>query len=153
MEPISTTVIVSALAAGAAAAARDTAAAAVKDAYTGLKAVIQRKYAGVDVTLVEKKPDSVSKRDSIAEDLAEAGAEGDTELQELARVLVAALEREAPQVAPAIGVDLEKVKAAFLRVGLVESAGTGIKVRESEFDAGIDIGSVKAGNPGDRVNP
>ncbi|MEW5930364.1 MAG: hypothetical protein AB1941_23125 [Gemmatimonadota bacterium] len=153
MEPITTTAVVTALATGAAAAAKDTAATAVKDAYAGLKVLIQRKYSGVDVTPVEKKPDSEAKRQSVAEDLADAGAENDTELKELARALVAALERDAPEAAPAIGVDLKEVKAAFLRVGSVESAGTGIKVRDSEFSGGIHIGSVKAGNPGNLPNP
>jgi hypothetical protein len=145
MEPITTTAVVAALATGAAAAAKDTAATAIKDAYAGLKALIQRKYAGVDVTPVEKKPDSEAKRQSVAEDLAEAGAEGDTDLQKLAQALVAALERNAPQAAPAIGVDLEDVKAAFLRVGSVESEGTGVKIRGSEFSGGIDVQSVRAG--------
>jgi hypothetical protein len=145
MEPITTTAIVTALATGAAAAAKDTATAAVKDAYAALKALIQREYGTVDVTPIEKKPDSAPKRSSLAEDLAEAGAEDDAELKELARTLVAALERDAPQAAPALGVDLKDVKAAFLRVGSVESEGTGVKIRGSEFSGGIDVQSVRAG--------
>jgi hypothetical protein len=43
MEPI--TLIVGALSAGAAAAAQDTASQAIKDAYAGLKALIQRRFA------------------------------------------------------------------------------------------------------------
>jgi hypothetical protein len=43
MDP--TTLIIGALAAGAAAAAKDTASQAVKDAYAGLKALIQRRFA------------------------------------------------------------------------------------------------------------
>jgi hypothetical protein len=44
MDPV--TVIVTALASGAAAAAQETATAAIKDAYQGLRALIQRKFAG-----------------------------------------------------------------------------------------------------------
>jgi hypothetical protein len=43
MEP--TTLIIGALGAGAAAAAKDTASQAVKDAYAGLKTLIQRRFA------------------------------------------------------------------------------------------------------------
>jgi hypothetical protein len=48
-----------------------------------------------------------------------------------------------------VGVDLEKVKAAFLRAGSVDAEGTGVKVREAEFTGGIDIGSVDAGRQGE----
>jgi hypothetical protein len=137
--------ITSALATGAAAATKDTAAAAVKDAYAALKSLIKRKYASVDVTPVEKKPDSETKRASLQEDLTDAGAENDAELAEAAHALAEALKRHAPDAGPAIGVDLEDVEAAFLRVGSVDAEGTGVKVRKSKFAGGIDIGSVRAG--------
>jgi hypothetical protein len=44
MDPV--TAIVTALASGAAAVAKETAAEAIKDAYHGLRAMIQRKFAG-----------------------------------------------------------------------------------------------------------
>jgi hypothetical protein len=44
MDPV--TVIITALASGAAAAAKETAAEAIKDGYQGLRALIQRKFAG-----------------------------------------------------------------------------------------------------------
>jgi hypothetical protein len=44
MDPV--TVIVTALASGAAAAAKETTAEAVKDAYRGLRSLVQRKFAG-----------------------------------------------------------------------------------------------------------
>jgi hypothetical protein len=137
--------ITSALATGAAAAAKETASAAVKDAYTALKSLITRKYASVDVTPVEKKPDSETKRASLQEDLADVGASNDSELVEAARALTEALKRHALDAGPAIGVDLKEVEAAFLRVGSVDAEGTGVKVRKSKFEGGIDIGSVRAG--------
>jgi hypothetical protein len=59
MDPV--TLILTALAAGAAASAKDTASEAIKDAYSGLKGLILRKFAGksaAEVALVqhEKKP-------------------------------------------------------------------------------------------------
>jgi hypothetical protein len=150
MDPVSLTAITTAIAAGAAASVKDTAAAAVKDAYASLKALIRRKYAAVDLTAVEKKPDSETKRASLQEDLADAGAAGDAELRQLAQALADAVAKHAPEAGPAIGVDLAQVKAAFLRVGSVEAEGTGVKVREAEFSSGIDIGSVQAGRPESR---
>jgi hypothetical protein len=44
MDPV--TLILTALTAGAAASVKDTASAAIKDSYTGLKALIQRKFEG-----------------------------------------------------------------------------------------------------------
>jgi hypothetical protein len=150
MDPVSLTVITSTIAAGATAAMKDTASAVVKDAYAGLKALVRRKYASVDLTAVEKKPDSEAKWSSLEEDLDDAGAAGDEELAALARALLEAIERNAPEAAAAVGVDLEKVRAAFLRVGSVDAEGTGVKVREAELTGGIDIGSVRAGRPGSR---
>jgi hypothetical protein len=60
MDPVS--FIVAALAAGAAAGLKDTAAAAVKDAYAGVKGWIQTRYGRVDLGALEQKPGSEVKR-------------------------------------------------------------------------------------------
>ena len=72
MEP--TTLIVSALVAGAAAALQETASQAVKDAYVGLKALIQKRFAGrpeAEMALAqhEKKPEvwEVPLKDALTE--------------------------------------------------------------------------------------
>jgi hypothetical protein len=52
------TLIVAALAVGAAAGLKDTAAAAVRDAYGALKGLISRKYATVRIAGIERKPGS-----------------------------------------------------------------------------------------------
>jgi hypothetical protein len=145
MDPVS--IVVTSLAAGALAGLKPTAEAAVKDAYQGIKALIRRKYGSVDVTPIENKPDSQAKRASVAEDLKEAGADNDTELLEAARALLELIRKSAPETGPAIGVDLEKVSAAALRIREVDAEGTGIRVRESTFTGDIDIGSVRAGRP------
>ena len=151
MDPIS--MIVAALATGAAAALKDTAGNVIKDAYQGIKALIKRKYDGVDLAPLEKKPESEAKRASVAEDLTDAGASDDQELLAQAKALVEAIEQHDAQAAKSIGVDLEEVKAAFLKVQKVTSEGTGVKVRKGEFSGGIDIGEVRAGDVGDASNP
>lgn len=149
MDPVSLTVITSAILAGAAASMKDTASAVVKDAYTALKTLIQRRYASVDMAAVEKEPDSEAKRISLKEDLANAGADGDGELSQLAKALVEAVERYTPGDAAAVGLDIQSVKAAFLRVDSVEAGESGgvagMRVREAEFTGGIEIGAVRAG--------
>ena len=72
MDPVS--LIVTALAAGAAAGLKPTAEKIIKDAYEGIKTLIKRKYDQVDLASLEKKPQSQAKRDSVAEDLSDAGA-------------------------------------------------------------------------------
>ena len=151
MDPIS--IIVTALATGAAAGLKPTAEKAIKDTYVGIKALIKRKYGYVDLTPLEKKPESENKRASVAEDLTDAGASADQELFDHARALIDAVAKHDQAAATAIGVDLEEVKAAYLKIQKVNAAGTGVKVRKGEFEGGIDIGEVKAGNVGDTSDP
>jgi hypothetical protein len=152
VDPVS--VIVAALAAGAAAGLKDTAADAVRDAYGSVKRLIRSRYSAVDLGPLEGRPESDAKRASLAEDLESAGAGSDEELLALVRELVAAIERHDPTAAAAVGVDLEKVKAASLRVGGVVAEGTGVRVRESEFAGDIEITDVRAGRGGEgQTNP
>ena len=151
MDPIS--IIVAALASGAAAGLKPTAEKIIKDAYAGLMGMIQRKYNNVDLRPFENKPESESERESLAEDLADAGATGDQELLDLAKVLIDAVAKHDKATAATIGVDLEEVKAAYLNIRKVTTTGTGVKVKKGEFEGGIDIGEVNAGKLGEPSNP
>jgi hypothetical protein len=149
MDPLSS--IVMALALGAAAAAKDVSSQAIKDAYTGLKALIQRKYAQVPaptLTQLEEKPESKSSRAVVEEELTQAGAAPDKELLQQAKAVMDAVQQHAPETAAAIGIDLEKVKAAALNIGEVVASGTGIRVKEGEFTGDINIGHVRTGQTG-----
>jgi hypothetical protein len=150
MDPIS--MIVVALAAGAAAGLKPTAEQAIKDAYAGVKALIQRKYV-VDLTPLERRPQSEAKRESVREDLADAGAGNDQDLLKKVEALLRALETQAPESAAGIGVDLNEVKAAFLKVQEVVAANKGVSVQKSEFSGGIEINKIKAGKVNGPENP
>jgi hypothetical protein len=81
MEP--TSLILAALAAGAAAAAQDTASQAIKDAYAGLKSLVQKCFADkpeAEITLAqhEKKPDVW--KEPLKDALTETGADKDEEI-------------------------------------------------------------------------
>jgi hypothetical protein len=151
MDPI--TMIVLALAAGAAAGLKPTAEQAIKDAYTGVKTLIQRKYAKVDLAPLERKPESEAKRESVREDLADATAGKDQELLDKVDALLEALDKQAPESVAAIGIDLKEVKAAFLKAQKVVAEGTGVRVEKSEFSGGIELGEVQAGKVKDSGNP
>jgi hypothetical protein len=142
MEPISA--IVTALALGAASALKDVAGQGIKDAYAGLKALIQRKYAQVPLAQLEAKPDSKARREVVEEELTAAGAVHDEELLQLVKAVLNAVQ-QAPETAAAIGVDLEEVKGAALRIADVIASGTGVRVRKGEFSGDIDIKGVRAG--------
>jgi hypothetical protein len=146
MDPV--TAIVSALALGASAGLNETASTAVQDAYAALKSLITGRYPGVDVAAVENKPESAPKRESLAEDLAEASADHDADLVEAARLVIAAVKAHDAAVGPVLGIDLERVEAAALRIRSVTSDGTGVRVRDGTFTGDIEIGDVRAGRAG-----
>lgn len=89
MDPIS--LIIAALAAGAMAGVKDTASQAVNDAYTGLKVLLRRRFAGsrpaeAALDAAERQPGS--DQALLAEHLRAAGADSDEELIKAARTLL-----------------------------------------------------------------
>jgi predicted Abi (CAAX) family protease len=93
MEPIS--LILTALLAGATAAAKDTATQAVKDAYAGLKALIQKKFSGKPAA--EAALDAYAQKPEVwqapvKDALQEAAADQDTQIVKLAQELMAHLD-------------------------------------------------------------
>lgn len=143
------TIIVTALVAGAAAGLKPTAEKAIKDAYAGIKALIQRKYGDVGLVALEKKPESEAKRASVTEDLTDAGAGDDAELLEQAKALLDTIKQHERQAAEAIGVDFEEIEAEYLKIKKVWAKDTGVKVRKGKFRGGIEIGEVEAGVGGE----
>ncbi len=101
MDPI--TIIMAALIAGAAAASKDVAAQAVKDAYSGLKALITHKFgsqADVEgaITGVEKRPESENRQGVLKEELEVANVAQDADILERARALLDLLKEHGKDV-------------------------------------------------------
>jgi hypothetical protein len=140
------TLIVTAVVLGASAGLRDTADQVVKDAYAGLKRLLQRK--GVEVGPIERNPDSAAQRAAVDEQLTDAGAASDADLIEAAKQLITLVRASDPSVGPALGLDFERIEAEALRVRSVESDGTAIRVRDGKFTGAIDIGDIRAGGRG-----
>ena len=147
MEPI--TAIVTALALGATAGLSETAKQAVKDAYATLKELIQRRYSKVNLPQLEEAPESKARQAVIEEDLTKAGADRDEDLFRAARAMLEAVRADAPEAAGSIGVDLEQIKGASLRISDVIANGTGVKAKHAEMSGDIEIKHIRAGQQGD----
>ncbi len=145
MEPIS--LIATALALGAAAGLKSTAEQAVKDAYGGLKKLIQDRYSSAEVSLaqLEKAPASAARRGVVEEDLTDLGAEKDEDVLRRAKEVLDTVRKYAPEAGPSIGVSLEDVRAASLSIEGIIASGTGVSVRKGDFAGDIEIRDVKAG--------
>jgi hypothetical protein len=142
-----------ALAAGAAAGLKPVAENAVKDAYAGIKRLVQDKYSDVDIVPLEQKPDSKEKRDSLTKDLVEAGAASDEDLRTQAQELAALIEQHDASAAATVGIDIAKVKTGLMEFGDVETtAGTGVRIRETEAE-GMKFGNVRTGPGTGTENP
>ncbi|MFE1593040.1 hypothetical protein [Nocardia sp. NPDC058705] len=138
-------IVAEAIAVGAVAGLSDTAKQAVTDAYEKLKALVSDRVGSAGVESVEQQPASAARRSVLAEDLQRADADSDHELLAAAQALLAAVRAHETGAGAAVGVDLERVTAAALRIQHVESTGTGVRVVGGTFDGDIEIGSVKAG--------
>ncbi|MGA7732447.1 MAG: hypothetical protein WCD37_14405 [Chloroflexia bacterium] len=134
MDPI--TLIVTALALGAAAGLKPTAEKAVKDAYEGLKGLILSRFghASASVSSLEVNPASNSKRDSLKEDLESTAVKQDEEVLRKAKEVIDVVNARAPEAASAIGVDLERVRAAVLRIEDIIAEGNATAVRAKDVD-------------------
>jgi hypothetical protein len=72
---------------------------AIKDAYEGLKAIIERKFGSHHevvqaVGSLEKKPDSVGRREMLKEEIAASGLGADAEILAAARSLLDTLNKQ-----------------------------------------------------------
>jgi hypothetical protein len=152
MDPVS--LVVTAVALGASAGLKDTASEVVKDAYSALKALLTRR--AVDVSALERKPDSEAQRAALQEtleDLAGTPNSVDEELLAAAGAATRAVADHDNDVARVVGVDLEDVQAEFIRIGAVQSTGDGVIARNIRTSGGVTIDSVRAGDPQQAADP
>jgi isopentenyl diphosphate isomerase/L-lactate dehydrogenase-like FMN-dependent dehydrogenase len=144
----SLTSLVTALAAGAASAVQSTVEQVVKDSYAALKGLIQRKYTHVNLHQLEVNPNSNSRRGVVEEDLKAAGAETDAEVLQKAQELLEAIQRQSPETAAAIGIELRDIEGAALAIRRVIATGAGVKVEQAKLSGDITIEDVQAGHQG-----
>ncbi len=144
MDPVS--LILMALVTGATAALKPTAEAAVKDAYSGIRTLIQERYKKVSVDLIERDPVSKARQAVVQEDLANAGAGDDVELLQKAEAVLNAVQNSA-LAAAAVGVDIEVIKAASATIKKIVAEGErafGLRVKEFQVTGDLVIEDVQA---------
>ena len=112
MDPV-TSGIVAALVAGATAAASETATQAVKDAYAGLKRILQDGYKLASAALLEKKPSDPSFQKAVEAELAgQPEVLNDKAVLQKVQAVQETLKQASPAQLAAWGVDLGKLEAA-----------------------------------------
>jgi hypothetical protein len=144
MEPA--TIIVTALALGAATGLKSVSEKAVKDSYEAIKALIGSKYPKVGIKQLEEKPDSKNRQGVVEEYIVDLGVDKDEEILQKAKTLLQAIEELPQEKLPAIGVNLEDIKAAALKIEDVIATGTGVNVKKGEFQGDIEIKNIRAGS-------
>lgn len=121
------TIIVAALVAGLSAGTASVAEQAIKDAYNGLKTLITGKYAKLrsSIDYLEAAPETNIRRASVAEELRNSKADEDSEIQELARVLIEKVHAHSPdpEQRKAAKFYLDGIKTAYMRIKDVDIRG------------------------------
>ncbi|MFI6225364.1 hypothetical protein ACIBEH_32795 [Nocardia salmonicida] len=136
--------VAAAVSTGAMAGLTDSAKQAVADAYTVLKGVLTRRYASIDVAMVEAKPESTQRQDVLEAELVEAGAEGDGELRGAAEHVLRVIHEYVPQAAESVGVKLTRVKAGELEITKIRAKGaSGVKAQDVEVAGTFVISDVE----------
>jgi hypothetical protein len=147
MEPIS--LIVGALAMGAVAAAKQVGGDALKDAYAGLKRIIEDRYKrGGAIQALQEDPSSEAQKKALEDSLTKVGADKDPDVVTSAKVLTQALAALPQSTLVAAGIDFERVKAVTAQIGDIDVSGLakGFVAKDSDL-SGAKIGNIKVHSP------
>jgi hypothetical protein len=139
------TVITAALAFAGGEAAKTVVAESVADAYRAMKEFLSRKYPEVDLTPVEKVPESKSRQAVLVEDLTNSNAAADPDFSPLAKRVVDAVAIEMRKSGPVTGVQLDYFEAASLRIDDVIATGTGVLIKKGRIAGPAEFTRVRAG--------
>lgn len=136
--------VAAAVSAGAVSGLTDTAKRAVGDAYTGLRGVLTRKYASVDIAMVEARPESTARQEVLEAELVEAGADGDDELRGAAEYVLRVVHEHAPHAAELVGVNLTRVRAGELEITKIKvKSGSGVQAQDVQVTGKFVISDVE----------
>ena len=149
MDPIS--LVVAAVVLGASAGLTEAASQVVRDAYTGLKALLSGR--AVDVSGVERKPKSETQRAALTKTLTDTPQVVDDEVLAAARAVTDAVAAHDPEAARLVGVSLRDVQAEFVKIGSVTSSGDGVVAEGVRLAGGFTVEEVRAGGVDDHPSP
>jgi hypothetical protein len=148
MEPV-VSAIVAALVAGATAAASETASQAVKDAYAGLKRILQDGYKLASTALLETKPSEPSYQKAVEVELASRQeVASDSAVLAQAKAVQDALKQEGPEQLASWGVDIGKLEAAgdVIAERISGTAG-GFRAQEVKTGGSARFSDITGGRP------
>jgi hypothetical protein len=146
MDPVSA--IVTALAIGAGAVIKTIASEPTKDAYQALKSYISQHYKGTAIAILEEKPTSTARQLVVQEALEDCHLTSDPKAAQLANALIeSALQRDT-EALKVIGVDLNDIKAANIRLKDIVSSGSGVVIKGAAATGDLEIEGVRAGTSG-----
>lgn len=155
MEPI--TMVAAAVAIGASEGARETTKRGITDAYAALRNWITKKYGSVaaEVAGLEQEPDEELRRTLLAKKLTAAGAADDSELHQLAQVLLAAVEERDPGLPATVGVAIRRASVGgdIEVVNVSVDGGSGVVAEDIAANGSVRIGGVSARAPQEPPHP
>ena len=121
---------------------------AVKDAYKALRDRLAPK-AGDEIALLEKKPGSRHLQAAVAEVVDALPPADSTDVRALAEALLNHLQN----AAPAIGLDIGRLKALEVDLGTitVTGPGTGVRIADAEVHGRFATGNITVGAPPGKI--
>ncbi|MBH0779849.1 hypothetical protein [Nocardia bovistercoris] len=146
MDPVM--LVAAAVAAGAAARLTEPPKRELDDAYRRLTEIIVSRYGSVDLTVVETRPESESRRLVLAEELQRIGAGADGELLTAARHLLRLIEDRESSTA---GIQLTRIQAGEVEITDVVSDGPAVAAEDLSLTGRLRIDGARAG--GEPIHP
>jgi len=138
MEPLSAVALSLALGA-AAVAGKEVVSESVKDSYAVLKEIIRSRYPKIWVEQLERAPDSKALRAVVEEGLMASNAGEDATLLAAARNLIDLIQSHAPDAAGTVGIDLQDVRAANIRLTDIRSPTGDVQISGAVAGTGNNI--------------
>lgn len=155
MDPV--TMVSAAVAIGASDGVRETTKTAITDAYTAFRNWLTCNYGSVtaEVAGLEQEPQEELRRALLAKKLAAAGANDDSELNQLAQSLLTLVEEQQPDAPATVGVTLRRVSVGgdIEIVSVAVDGGSGVVAEDLSADGSLRIGGVSARGPQEPPHP
>jgi hypothetical protein len=118
----------------------------VKDAYKKVKGLLADHFSSVPISLVTESPASKPRRALVESELSALNADQNMELVAAANKLLEAVKEHEPGAAHVVGVKLEDVEAANIRLRDIYSTHTGVEIKKAKVAGDIEIVGVHAGS-------
>lgn len=144
--------IVTALALGATSGIKGVTEKSIKDAYAALINLLDSKFKDkVNLDLLEKSPESLTRQAVVKEDIVNCGADKDKEVLLAVKSLFDLIIKSQDLSSSLVGVSLDDVQAFNIRVKDVMSEGSGVVIQHAKAKGDIQIEGVVSGKKKTKV--